>query len=129
MPTHVATLWEERIAAEFMAQAKREMELGLPVAPCMQGLDNMATRAKARAHMHAHTAARLLAGSLACAVDDACVCAVANRLHRLRFVAMVPRSLRAARQWPNARFARAGGRRSCRSSRVFRSVTRCALSV
>lgn len=45
-PYAVAAQWEERISQEFRSQASREEELGLPVAPFMQGLHSEGVRAK-----------------------------------------------------------------------------------
>jgi hypothetical protein len=45
-PTHISANWEDRISAEFAEQAKVEAELKLPVAPFMQNLESMKTRAK-----------------------------------------------------------------------------------
>jgi GAF domain-containing protein len=39
-PTSVAARWEQAISLEFEAQAKRETDLGLPVAPFMQNLSD-----------------------------------------------------------------------------------------
>jgi dual 3',5'-cyclic-AMP and -GMP phosphodiesterase 11 len=46
LPTHIATVWEQRISLEFEEQAKAEAARGLPVAPFMQNLENAQHRAK-----------------------------------------------------------------------------------
>eukprot|EP01006_Ploeotia_vitrea_P035219 TRINITY_DN65846_c8_g15_i1.p1 TRINITY_DN65846_c8_g15~~TRINITY_DN65846_c8_g15_i1.p1 ORF type:complete len:850 (+),score=454.44 TRINITY_DN65846_c8_g15_i1:192-2552(+) len=44
-PTPIATMWEDCVVREFIAQAERERELGLPVAPCTVGLTDPLKRA------------------------------------------------------------------------------------
>ena len=47
--TPIAINWEHLISSEFSQQAAREEELGLEVAPFMQGLDDPQHRAKLQA--------------------------------------------------------------------------------
>jgi hypothetical protein len=45
-PLNIALEWEARVSEEFLLQADIERELGLPVAPFMQNLDNSSVRLK-----------------------------------------------------------------------------------
>jgi hypothetical protein len=46
LPWSIAKVWEERISAEFDAQAQEETKLGLTVIPSMQNLSDPYHRAK-----------------------------------------------------------------------------------
>lgn len=45
LPWFISAQWEDRIVAEFAAQAKEEESLGIPTEPFMQNLDDRANRA------------------------------------------------------------------------------------
>lgn len=45
-PTPIACKWEEKISEEFLAQAEKEVQLGLPVAPFMQNMADFNHRTK-----------------------------------------------------------------------------------